>query len=246
MTQRRDKSHTAGGFDKPACEEADKADVAGVLLCLKENLPDKLLENYFPDQPVSVVRACLNKAVHYLESEADVDGDPSLYKHSSQPLDSSVRHLKTGSPFAGESSSDNGTVPKEPLSIFTDGASRGNPGEAGAGVQILDADGEEIFVTGRYLGNCTNNMAEYQALLLGLVEAERIGARSVAFCLDSELIVRQIQGIYKVKNKNLKPLFSEAMTRLAAFDSWHIRHVPRSENQRADQLANMAIDEKMV
>jgi ribonuclease HI/probable phosphoglycerate mutase len=126
--------------------------------------------------------------------------------------------------------------------LFTDGASRGNPGQAGAGAVLLGENGEELAACSAYLGACTNNVAEYRALLLGLTEARRLGCAELAISLDSELIVRQIQGRYKVKHEALLPLYTQVREQLARFDRWTIAHVPRSENARADQLANRGID----
>lgn len=126
--------------------------------------------------------------------------------------------------------------------LFTDGASRGNPGQAGAGAVLLGENGEELTACSAYLGACTNNVAEYRALLLGLTEAKRLGCAELAISLDSELIVRQIQGRYKVKHEALLPLYTQVREQLARFDRWTIAHVPRSENARADQLANQGID----
>jgi ribonuclease HI/probable phosphoglycerate mutase len=128
--------------------------------------------------------------------------------------------------------------------LFTDGASRGNPGEAGAGAVLFSPAGEELLACSKYLGTCTNNVAEYKALILGLDEALQLGCRELAIALDSQLIVRQIQGQYKVKNETLLPLFQEVRKRLARLEKWTIRHVPRAENSRADQLANRGIDEQ--
>ena len=128
--------------------------------------------------------------------------------------------------------------------VFTDGASRGNPGPAGAGVVLLDDKGRELCTRAEYLGRCTNNVAEYRALILGLQAAREIGCMKPAVFLDSELIVRQITGRYKVKNATLKPLFAEVRNLLQGFDSYTIAHVPRAQNSRADELANRGIDEK--
>ncbi|GAB4333918.1 MAG: hypothetical protein Kow0089_02870 [Desulfobulbaceae bacterium] len=127
--------------------------------------------------------------------------------------------------------------------LYTDGASRGNPGQAGAGAVLLDQDGTEIGSLALYLGECTNNVAEYRALLAGLDLAAKSGCRRISVRLDSELVVRQLQGIYKVKNSGLQPLFEEVRKRLAGFEQWDVRHVRREENARADRLANQGIDE---
>lgn len=128
--------------------------------------------------------------------------------------------------------------------LFTDGASRGNPGQAGAGAVLLGADGEELAARAEYLGVCTNNVAEYRALLLGLDEALARGCQQLAISLDSELIVRQIQGKYKVKNETLLPLYAQVQQRLARLHNWSITHVLRAQNSRADQLANQGIDNR--
>ena len=128
--------------------------------------------------------------------------------------------------------------------LFTDGASRGNPGQAGAGAVLLDERGKELAARSVYLGVCTNNVAEYKALLVGLEEALLRGCAQVAIFLDSELIVRQVQGRYKVRNETLLPLFHQVRDRLARFETWSIAHVPRAQNARADQLANQGIDRK--
>ena len=95
----------------------------------------------------------------------------------------------------------------------------------------------------RFLGHCTNNIAEYQALILGLEEALERGSTAISIHLDPEFIVRQIQGVYRVKNPTLKPLMADIRGLLDRFDTWQVAHVPRSENAMADRLANEAIDE---
>ena len=160
-----------------------------------------------------------------------------------------VRSLIAGAPPPA-------TAPKAPVTtavhtpvtgccrLFTDGASRGNPGQAGAGAVLLGADGEELAARAEYLGVCTNNVAEYRALLLGLDEALARGCQQLAISLDSELIVRQIQGKYKVKNETLLPLYAQVQQRLARLGNWSISHVLRAQNSRADQLANQGIDNR--
>ena len=129
------------------------------------------------------------------------------------------------------------------VTLRTDGASRGNPGPAGIGV-VIESDGEarrlEFF---EYIGETTNNVAEYRALLRGLAEAEKIAPSSLTVKSDSELLVRQLNGQYKVKAGHLKPLFLEALGRLRAFPAARILHVGREENAAADLLANRAIDD---
>ncbi|QQS59214.1 ribonuclease HI family protein [Candidatus Peregrinibacteria bacterium] len=128
-------------------------------------------------------------------------------------------------------------------SLFSDGGSRGNPGNAGAGFVLLDASGNEISAGKKYLGRATNNIAEYTALILGLQKAQEMGIFSLNCFLDSELIVRQLSGQYRVKHPDLKPLFLEVQKRAYFFKSISFLHVPRAQNKRADQLANEAMDE---
>jgi ribonuclease HI/probable phosphoglycerate mutase len=132
------------------------------------------------------------------------------------------------------------------LSLFTDGACRGNPGQGGAGAVLLGGNGEVLGTAKKFLGHCTNNIAEYRALILGLEAALERGTSVISIYLDSELLVRQIQGIYRVKNPDLKPLMAEIRDLLDRFDTWKIEHVPRSENALADGLANEAIDEALT
>ncbi|HVO11633.1 MAG TPA: ribonuclease HI family protein [Vicinamibacteria bacterium] len=128
------------------------------------------------------------------------------------------------------------------LRLHVDGASRGNPGEAGFGVHVATADGSEVASLFGYLGRATNNVAEYQALLHGLRFALARGARAVEVFSDSELLVRQLAGRYRVKHPGLQPLFREAQALLARFASVRVSHVPREQNREADALANRAVD----
>ena len=125
-----------------------------------------------------------------------------------------------------------------------DGASRGNPGPAGAGIVLIDPQGQVQADQGRYLGETTNNVAEYQALLLGLAEAHRLGVKKLRVLADSELMVKQLNGRYRVKAPHLIPLWRDALDTLTKFEAWAIAHVPREENHLADEAANRAIDQK--
>ena len=131
------------------------------------------------------------------------------------------------------------------LRIYSDGAARGNPGEAGAGAVIMDAGGAVLARLGRYLGRQTNNVAEYQGLLLGLRHAQELGAREVEVRADSELMIKQLRGEYQVKNAALKPLHAEALRLLRTFEAFDLQHVPREQNALADEMSNRAIDEQM-
>jgi len=129
--------------------------------------------------------------------------------------------------------------------VFTDGAARGNPGPAGAGAVILDGEGRVLARLGRFLGKQTNNVAEYQGLLLGLRRARQMGAREVEVRADSQLLIRQLQGKYAVKNEVLKRLHEEALALLRSFDRYELLHVPREQNALADEMSNRAIDEQL-
>jgi ribonuclease HI len=130
------------------------------------------------------------------------------------------------------------------LVLRIDGASRGNPGEAGFGVAVETEGGGRVADLFGYLGKASNNVAEYQALLHGLRFALGRGARRVRVYSDSELVVRQIEGRYRVKHPAMVPLHREASQLLSRFDGFAIRHVPREENKAADALANRALDER--
>lgn len=126
--------------------------------------------------------------------------------------------------------------------VHVDGGSRGNPGPAAAASVVSTPSGEVLDEASEMLGTVTNNVAEYRALLLGLARASAIGASEVEVVNDSELIAKQVQGLYKVKHAAMRPLYSEAMTALRAFASWRIRSVPRAQNAHADALVNAALD----
>ncbi len=125
--------------------------------------------------------------------------------------------------------------------ILVDGASRGNPGPAAAGVQITDPDGLVLFEEGRALGRTTNNQAEYLALLIGLREAAALQARRVRVRSDSQLLVRQMKGEYRVKNPALKDLHADAVRLARGFEAFEIEWVDRTESVVADRLANEAL-----
>jgi ribonuclease HI len=128
------------------------------------------------------------------------------------------------------------------ITLRCDGASRGNPGPAGAGA-LIEAEGtSDRIEISEFLGETTNNVAEYSALLLGLRKAEALSPSSLTVYSDSELLVRQIRGEYRVKSPLLRPLYQEACRRLRRFPAARILHVGREENGEADRLANRAID----
>ncbi len=126
--------------------------------------------------------------------------------------------------------------------VYVDGGSRGNPGPAAAASVVSTPSGEVLDEASELLGTATNNVAEYRALLLGLARAGALGASEVEVVNDSELIAKQIQGLYKVKHAAMRPLHSEAMAALRDFGAWKIRSVPRAQNAHADALVNAALD----
>ena len=128
------------------------------------------------------------------------------------------------------------------LLIHTDGAARGNPGPAGAGAILRDADGAVVAEIAEPLGRATNNVAEWTAVRLALEEACRLGASHVDLRMDSELVARQISGISRVKHPDLKPIHAEVMALLRSLDGYTVGHVPRALNKDADRLSNVAID----
>ncbi len=197
-------------------------DRAALAAALGEQLPDAILAKLFPDYALAEVRAVLCGAKKTV--------GPVTVTSSPAQQQSLFAELAAGSGSA--------------CKLFTDGASRGNPGEAGAGSVLLDGDGQELAARSCYLGQCTNNVAEYKALIMGLQSILELDCGKVEIFLDSQLIVRQIQGQYKVKHATLQPLFAEVKELLARIDNWTVAHVPREQNKRADELANKGIDEK--
>jgi len=123
-----------------------------------------------------------------------------------------------------------------------DGGARGNPGPAAIGVVVADSDGGLLEELGEPIGETTNNVAEYRALLRGLERARALGASEVEVIGDSELVAKQIGGQYKVKHAGLKPLHAAALRALADFERWQVRTVPRAQNAAADALVNAALD----
>jgi ribonuclease HI len=126
--------------------------------------------------------------------------------------------------------------------VNVDGGARGNPGPAAVGAVAADPSGEVLLERGEYIGEATNNVAEYKALLLGLELARELEAREVEVINDSELVSKQISGEYRVKHAGLKPLYLEAMKTLRGFERASVRSVRRESNTRADALVNEALD----
>jgi ribonuclease HI len=132
----------------------------------------------------------------------------------------------------------------EVISLEFDGGSRGNPGPAGIGVVLRAADGTPLVTLGRFIGRATNNVAEYRALITAMQEAKRLGARRIAIRGDSELIIKQMKGEYRVKHPDMQVLYQEAHALLREFDGATIGHNLRHKNELADKLANLAMDRK--
>jgi len=128
------------------------------------------------------------------------------------------------------------------VTVNVDGGARGNPGPAAIGIVLRDAEDEVLEKVGEKIGEATNNVAEYKALLRGIELAAGHGASELELIGDSELVVRQVEGRYKVKNAGMKELHDEVVRALRDFDSWSIRHVRRAENADADRLVNEALD----
>jgi ribonuclease HI len=126
--------------------------------------------------------------------------------------------------------------------LWTDGAARGNPGPAGIGAILKSPSGDVLFTGSEYLGHTTNNVAEYKAVLLGLTGALAQGVQRLEVRADSELLIKQLRGEYRVKSPGLKPLFEEARKLIARFASVKLTHVRRELNGEADRLANQGIN----
>lgn len=131
------------------------------------------------------------------------------------------------------------------LSVYSDGAARGNPGLSGAGAVLVEPSGQVVDKLGKFLGIQTNNYAEYMGLLIGLRRARELGAKEIEVFADSELMIRQLGGRYQVKSPALRPLYDEALKLLEGFSRTKLVHVPREMNKQADEMSNRAIDERM-
>ncbi len=132
----------------------------------------------------------------------------------------------------------------ETLTLQFDGGSRGNPGPAGIGVVVSSSDGTPLITLGRFIGRATNNVAEYKALITAMEQALKLGAKRIVICGDSELVIKQMRGEYKVRHPDMKLLYAEAQNLLARFDQAKIEHNLRGKNAVADKLANLAMDRK--
>jgi ribonuclease HI len=130
----------------------------------------------------------------------------------------------------------------EKLKLFTDGGARGNPGPAGIGAVIFDEKGNVVAEISEYIGETTNNQAEYKALIAGLTKAKELGASELEVFLDSELVVKQLNREYRVKDKDLAPLFVQVYNTSLSFKKIIFKHIFREKNELADKLVNQALD----
>ncbi|MCX7918443.1 MAG: ribonuclease HI family protein [bacterium] len=137
-----------------------------------------------------------------------------------------------------------GSSNRQSAILYIDGASRGNPGDAGIGILLTDTQGNELGRMAKYIGKTTNNVAEYTALIEGLQLAQTLGIEELQIISDSELLVRQLSGKYNIKQPHLKQLYHQVKQLSTQFRKTTVNHVPREKNRDADRLANEAIDEK--
>lgn len=140
----------------------------------------------------------------------------------------------------------NAAPKSETLKLYTDGASRGNPGPAAVGCVLFDGDDNVLLEKGKVIGNATNNVAEYNALLYGLELALQYTPKTIAIYSDSELLVKQMTGVYKTKNGRLSALKDKAVLKLKQFESYSFTSIPRDKNSNADSLANKALDQQLI
>lgn len=132
------------------------------------------------------------------------------------------------------------------ITIYSDGGARGNPGPAGIGAVLYDSQKNKLAEVSEYIGETTNNQAEYKALYTALLKATVLGGTFITCYLDSELVVRQMQGVYKVKNADLKIIFDNVQALITNFKRVEFFHIPRVQNKEADALVNSAIDKAVV
>ena len=213
--------------------DADRADELGFALI---NVPHGQLEWW-----------CLRRWTETLRAElAGSEVEVETSKAWRSPWSTAAGAAPTREAAAEIASSGDARVVGESsrrLRLRVDGGSRGNPGPGAIGAVLEDTEGRVLDTVSRTIGVCTNNVAEYRALLAGLEIAQKAGAEELEVLADSELLVKQVRGEYKVKNEGLKPLHSEALVRLEQFRRVSIRHVRREENAEADRLVNKALDE---
>lgn len=172
--------------------------------------------------------------IYELAPEVSRDEIDDLFRRLQQSIDE-------GKVAAGSNSPENTEIPEKAI-LRCDGASSGNPGPAGIGMALYDESGDEIRAWGLPLGEETNNVAEYRALMAGLRRSLKLGIRRIQVLSDSQLMVRQINGQYKVRNERLQKLHAESMDLLEQFESWTVEHVDRDENKRVDKIAKQQVE----
>ncbi|MCL2179309.1 MAG: reverse transcriptase-like protein [Proteobacteria bacterium] len=252
-----------------------KPTVAQLIRCIAQQEPLTKTRALFPRLSDKGLRAMLGQAAASLEAnavlpleeilalptEADVVAPAAPiapHREAPAPLPpSSATATVASSGVASASGASgvataSGAVVSSPLKrpymflrIYSDGASRGNPGPAGAGAILEDEGGHRVKRLGRFLGKQTNNHAEYQGALLGLQAARALGATAVELLADSQLLIYQLQGRYRINSAGLLPLYREAKALLAQFSKVRLRHIPREENQEADEMSNEAIEKRL-
>jgi ribonuclease HI len=180
-----------------------------------------------PGMSLPVARRLLQEAAELVEAASPLSAPrPPAQRSRAEPGESLPRVVRV-------------------LRVFSDGASRGNPGPAGAGAVLALPSGEVVERLGLFLGVQTNNHAEYMGAILGLRRALELGAEEVELFADSQLLIRQLAGRYRVKSPTLRPLHAEARALLAQFRRHTLTHLPREENREADEMSNRAIDERL-
>ena len=177
----------------------------------------------------------MSRDTHPFQASLFITGRPAPQKPDLHPLTSRSGPREVSAAASGE----------QEITAYCDGGARGNPGPSGYGVYITDHKGEALAELSEFLGIRTNNYAEYSGLLAALEFALRYDHPRLHVVSDSELMVKQIKGQYKVKSLDLRPLYDEAKRRIAGLDSFRIEHVLRNKNKQADRLANLAMDKGM-
>jgi len=155
-----------------------------------------------------------------------------------------VQHRLATAPVVADTAAEPRLAVDTRATLYSDGASRGNPGPAGAGAVLVFAGGRQVRL-GRYLGVQTNNVAEYQGVIIGMERALELGVTDLSIKADSMLAMMQLRGEWKLKNEGLRPLFEKARSLAARFRSVSYAHIPREQNAAADEMSNRAIDERL-
>jgi len=185
----------------------------------------------------AIYRAVAWEELFRLAPEASREQVDELFRRWRESLPAEPEHGPLPSPAE---QSDPASAPRE-ARLHCDGASSGNPGPAGIGMVLCAKDGTEIAAWGESIGRATNNVAEYAALIAGLTRALQLGVREIDVRADSQLLVYQLTGRYRVKNATLADMHAEATALLGRFDKWQARHVPREQNRKADSLATAEV-----